>query len=261
MPESLEYFEKALKLNPERIDLYLKVGLHYATVGNIDRGIALLEKYIEKKPNDSLARDQMEKMRTLKKQRDFKNARGEYYSKELPNIRFKDEIAKNLFDKALRLVASNNVSGAIKMYESALSREPDHSTLYEKLGLAYSSINKYKKAIECCERALELDPDAMIALEHLHYLYTRINDKIKMENCMNRIRRAGSTYIKYLLQMGDKFMQDGNINIGMNYYLRIIALDGENQEVFKRFLMIKQQPSVLNRLDPKLKAIFMQWRR
>lgn len=72
MEEALKCFEKALKLNPSNYTLLMKVGAGYATLGNSDKALEYLSRYLAKFPNDSTARAAMEivnqQMRSMKAQ-------------------------------------------------------------------------------------------------------------------------------------------------------------------------------------------------
>lgn len=52
-----------------------------------------------------------------------------------------------------------NHQQAIKDCNAALSIDSSYCKAYSRLGLAYSSLNRFKEAKECYEKALELDPD------------------------------------------------------------------------------------------------------
>ncbi|MFQ6043381.1 MAG: tetratricopeptide repeat protein, partial [Candidatus Poribacteria bacterium] len=101
---------------------------------NAEELMALLEKYVEKHPQDGM-------------------------------------IYKLLADLHLR---QGDVDGAIKLYERASSLDPENAEAHAALGKLYAEKTNYNKAAQHYEKAASLHPDEPYYKAHLAYAYNRL---------------------------------------------------------------------------------------
>nr|QNO55523.1 photosystem I assembly protein Ycf3 [Methanosarcinales archaeon ANME-1 ERB7] len=162
---AIEYYTRAIELNPEYAKAYNNRGTVYGYIKEYEKAISDYNKAIELNPEYA----------------DAYNNRGNVYGyiKEY-------EKAISDFNKAIELnpeyaIAYNNrgnVYGYIKEYEKAISDynkaielNPEYATTYSNRGVAYYDIKEYEKAISDYNKAIELNPEYAIAYEDLSELY------------------------------------------------------------------------------------------
>jgi tetratricopeptide (TPR) repeat protein len=71
---------------------------------------------------------------------------------------------------------------ALAYYEQAAKEAPDNSTIQNRIGLVYYSLNDHPKAIEYFKKAAELDPGIPVYLENVASSYTLLDNKEEAEN-------------------------------------------------------------------------------
>ena len=161
--KSIEYFEKAPKLNPSVSAVYYNLALAYADGRrDYDKAIECYKKAIEINPNLVPA---------------YRNLGAVYAESKQDN----DE--------------------AIKYYKKAIELSPNYAPVYFNLGLAYDDGKEdYAKAIEYYEKAVKLKPDYAKAYLRLANVYVIQGNEEKALGYLKEAAKLGDKTAQQWLQ-------------------------------------------------------------
>lgn len=115
-------------------------------------------------------------------------------------------------DKGYRLLQQKNVSGAIEVFNTAISLRPKNPRGYYYRGLAFHQDGNNQKAVINLRRAVELDPDNSDALEWLGAVYTELGEYKKAADPLHSLLKLRPDY-------------------GRGYYLLAQSLRGQSESV------------------------------
>lgn len=132
--EAVKAYQRALELDPEYAEAYLKLGLTYRVLG-------------QKKESDE-AYDKAVKAFEKAVRADGEDARAQTNLAEAYSLTSEYQKAVDAYKRAMKL------------------RDPD-SVTYFNLGEAYTKLARYKEAMDAYQHALDLDPDFFRASEAL----------------------------------------------------------------------------------------------
>lgn len=76
-----------------------------------------------------------------------------------------DAVAWN--DLGVKAEKSGNFKEALKMYDKALSINPDYSKAWSNKGVIYAKLNEYDKAVAAFKKSLEINPNNATAYVNL----------------------------------------------------------------------------------------------
>jgi len=82
---------------------------------------------------------------------------------------------------AKRAADSKSWADAVRLYERAEKRYPDHADLQNNLGYAYRNLKRYDRAFEHYKRALQIDPRHRGAHEYIGEAYLMTGDLASAE--------------------------------------------------------------------------------
>ena len=77
----------------------------------------------------------------------------------------------DLFDRAVDLVAEENLDDAVKTYQEAIALDADFADAWQGLALALNDLGRHPEAIEAGKKLCELTPDDVLAHTTLSRLY------------------------------------------------------------------------------------------
>lgn len=78
---------------------------------------------------------------------------------------------------------------AVRLYESAEKRNPDHADLQNSLGYAYRNLKQYDLAFKHYKRAIEIDPRHRGAHEYIGEAYLMMGDLASAEKHLAALRQ------------------------------------------------------------------------
>ncbi len=132
--KAIEYCQKAIELNPDYINSYLKLGYIFKKMDRHDEAINYYQKALKLEPNNGSAI----------------NGIGNVY---LHLKKYKE---------------------AMPYFQSFIKLEPEQGVGYNNLGCCYDGLNNFSKAIECYKQALLIDPIDWITTENLGLVLYRM---------------------------------------------------------------------------------------
>ena len=89
---------------------------------------------------------------------------------------------------AKRAADGKNWADAVRLYERAEKRYPDHADLQNNLGFAYRNLKQYDLAFKHYERAIEIDPRHRGAHEYIGEAYLMTGDLVSAEKHLAALR-------------------------------------------------------------------------
>jgi tetratricopeptide (TPR) repeat protein len=89
---------------------------------------------------------------------------------------------------ARRAADSKHWADAVRLYERAEKRYPDHADLQNNLGFAYRNLKQYDLAFKHYDRALEIDPRHRGAHEYIGEAYLMTGDLASAEKHLAALR-------------------------------------------------------------------------
>ncbi len=152
LEESIEYFDKAIEINPTESLLWYMKGRVLIDLNRCEEAIELLDNAFDLNP--LYIRSLCTKGIAYEKLRKYDDAMACYDEAIILNP--DDEYAYGL-KGTLFLMGLKDYDNAIKYLNQAKRINPKNSMTWNNLGDAYLNIGEFKKGLECCDKARSLD--------------------------------------------------------------------------------------------------------
>jgi len=207
--KALEYFNKVLKKDPKRPDVYKSIGWFYMNKEQYEQAIEYWQKAVQIDP-------------------------------DIPELHH---------DIALALMGQNKQNQAIEELEKDIRISPDNSSSYFLLGQLYLRQNEYEKARTNYEKAIEIKPDYPNAYYGLFTLSARLKQQDKAAEYMTLFKKFKDEEMKALkdegesvndlidmqkgaaetyLLAGQMYQRSGNVQNAEELYKKAATLNPEN---------------------------------
>ena len=151
--KAIEYFDKAIDLNPNYIYAYLFKGLALCLLDKEEEAIQCFDKAIALNPDNALAYNN--KGFALKILGKYEEAI-ECYDKA---IALNPDNANAHYGKGIALKILGKYEEAIECYDEAIALKPDYADAHYSKGFTLEKLGNYKEAIECYDRTLAIEPN------------------------------------------------------------------------------------------------------
>jgi superkiller protein 3 len=164
---AIEYYQKALSIDPNYAAPYNRMGIAYAELENHTQAISCYQKALSIDPNFAAA----------------------YCNMGVAYNRLK------------------NYTQAIKYYQKALSIDPNDEIVYLQMGVAYTNLGDFTQALSYLQKAVSIDPNFAkpYSIMGLIYLY-QMRSKRKAIECYQKAARLGDEAAQETLrEMGYKW--------------------------------------------------------
>ncbi len=185
---SIEYYNKAIELNPEHAYAYNNRGNAYRNLKEYEKAIRDYDKAIELNPEDAMAY----------------NNRGVAYG--------------NLKD----------YEQAISDYDKAIELNPEHATAYNNRGLAYGNLKDYEQAISDYNKAIELNPEDATAYNNRGVAYGNLKDYEKAISDYNKAIELNPEYAHAYNNRGVAYYDLKEYGVAISDYNKAIELNPED---------------------------------
>ncbi len=183
--EAAEYFEQALKLNPEHSQLYNNLGTCYVTVGDLENAYKNFIKASELDSESSITYFNIASI--LQLQNKHKEA-CEYFEKAYA-LEPQDNYLTAL---ALSEVKSKQYFEAIKHYKILITRHPEKSNFQYNLACCLDAVGEYTNAIAILAHLVLLNPKSVSMAKKLASIYMKINQFGNAKNLYEKIILQGN---------------------------------------------------------------------
>jgi superkiller protein 3 len=189
--EAIRCFQKAIAIDPNSVNAYYNMGIAYYNLGNYREAIRCYKKAIAIDPNDAAAYNNM----------------GSAYA-DLEDYReaircYKKAIAIDPNDAAAYYNAAYYNMGnayanledyreAIRCYQKAIAIDPNDVNAYYNMGIAYHNLENYNEAIRCYQKAIAIDPKYAAAYNNMGTAYKKLRNDNEAIRCYQKAARLGN---------------------------------------------------------------------
>jgi tetratricopeptide (TPR) repeat protein len=157
---AIEYYQKAIDLNPNYAMAYNNMGNAYYGQENYKEAIRCYQKAIDLNPNYATAYNNM----------------------------------GNAYDDL------KNYKEAIRCYQKAIDLNPNYASAYYNMGIAYKNLENYKEAIRCYQKAIELYPNHASAYNNMGSSYYDLGNEREQINCYKKAAQLGDEDVQEWLR-------------------------------------------------------------
>lgn len=198
---AVEYYEKALDVNPDLIKIHDDLGLIYQRLGKTEKAKEHFKIACEK--GVSVACSDLKKWAT-KPENPHKEGTSDYYYQEGKNLQ-----------------GVGNYDGAIEAFKKAIEKDPKHYLALESLGYELEMKGQLEEALKYYLTASEIKPDYANVYDNLGFVYKKLN---RLKESKEAFTKACSLGIQGACQ--DAGVSSGNMPLDPS--LRPSFLEGED---------------------------------
>ncbi|MBW1765391.1 MAG: tetratricopeptide repeat protein [Deltaproteobacteria bacterium] len=167
----LEYFLKAVELDPENAVLHHELAEVYKRLGQYDLSLQHFKKALDLKPDFSDAQNNLGTLYLLMQKWDLSI---DSFQSAIDDLLYKTpDIAYN--NMGLAYYYKGEYQKAINHYLMALNIFPSYAVCYFNLGLAYEALGTMEEAVDAYESAVGLAPEYWRARLSLGKLYLEMD--------------------------------------------------------------------------------------
>lgn len=148
---------------------------------NYDASEKILQKYLEKHPDDTLAK------RLLGEAKAYLNKYEESLKilKEIEEQYQNDSTYKNVLGFVYYNTGKKDL--ALKCFKESTELDSKNASAWTNLGIFYYEEGEFEKAKECLEKAIEIAPDIISAKYYLALIYKELGDTEKYEKIIDEL--------------------------------------------------------------------------
>lgn len=143
-----------------------------------------------------------------------------------------NEKTLDLLNQGASLMAVENYSEAVNVFEKAAKESPKFIDCYINLGNAYASIENFDKALEAFKKAQIIESnnvEVLFGLGNLMYLQGNLSEAIKY---YNKAEQTGEMNSEMYDVLSDIFMSNDDYTQAIRYINKAIQLDPLNGELY-----------------------------
>jgi len=178
--KEIEYYRKAIALNPKFALPWNNMGETYRTLGSYDKAIECFRKAIELDPEYASPWNNIGYV--YDKQGNRAKAR-ECYQKA---IELDQKIAAPWNLMGLSYAGSGDYDKAVECYRKAIELAPRFQAPWYYMGVSYGKLGDFHKALECYQKAIELDPKDAYSWNNMGFAYYKSGNRDKAIECFRR---------------------------------------------------------------------------
>ncbi len=226
--EAIEYYKKAIEINPKNIEAYKKIGDCYDYNNQEDESIKYYKKAIEIDPNYKDAYNNIGLFYSKQKQYDKAM---KYYKKAI-------EIDPNYkgayYNIGLCYSKQKQYDKAVVYYKKVIKIDSYHKDAYNNIGNCYYNKSSYNKAIEYYNKVIEIDPNYKNAYNNMtqcYYMQDLYDRAIEYYNKLIEIDPNHNNSNTYNC-LAHCHRELNNLSEAIKYYLKSIQINSDNEKVF-----------------------------
>jgi superkiller protein 3 len=188
---AIEYFQKAIAIDPNNAKAYFAMGMAYEIQGNHSQSIACLQKAITFDLNEA-------------------------------------NEAKAYFAMGIAYEGQSNDSQAITCLQKAIAIDPNYTDAYTCIGDIYRSQGNYSQTITCYQKVIAINPNNAVAYYNLGFVYGKQGNYSQSMTCFQKAIAIDPNYADAYFRMGDAYGVQGNHSQAIACYQKAIAIDPNN---------------------------------
>ena len=140
--------------------------------------------------------------------------------------------ASDFFLKGNHELLSNNYAEALRLYDEAISKNPEFADAYLNKGIALMKLNRNKDAFDILTRAIEVDPTLLQANLTRAESAILLSDLNSADADLKHISKDYKDSSRYYLIHGDLLSSRGETSTAVADYDKSISLAPTNSEAF-----------------------------
>jgi serine/threonine protein kinase/tetratricopeptide (TPR) repeat protein len=179
--EALQYFEKAVELDPTFALAYLGLASTYNALGDIKSRDQALEK----------AKANYQKL---------------------------TEKEKFYLDASYADYIEQNQLKSLQIFQDAAGKYPKEKYIHQRLGWYYGGTGQLEKALEEYQKVLQLDPSFGLALNQMGYIYASLKNYEKAIECLEKYAALAPTEANPLDTLAEIYFWMGNLDEAIAKY-------------------------------------------
>lgn len=199
--KAIQNYEKALQLDKESDNIYINLGLAYNAIGNFNKALTLFQTAVNLNPDNYNAHI--------------------YLAQAYEKLGHRED-ARNIYNDAIDLF-------------------PESYEAYFYLGNNYYALSKFEKAKQVYIKLLELNPPDDIRLKvnlSLANIYDELKDYNKAIEFAKKVLTFDSKNVTGNYNMGIIYFNKGDIEMAMEYLLRIIHLNPSDEVLANTYYVL-----------------------
>ena len=219
---AIDYFDRALAINPEDYDSLRNKGVCLSKMGDAKSAIDYFDRALAVNPEDY--RSLQQKGVSLSKMGDEKSAI-DYFDRALainPND------YSSLRNKGVCLSKMGDAKSAIDYFDRALAINPEDYRSLRQKGVSLSKMGDEKGAIEYYDRALAINPNDYSSLRNKGVSLSKMGDEKSAIDYFDRALAVNPEDYDSLRQKGVSLSNMGDEKGAIEYYDRALAINPED---------------------------------
>jgi len=176
--EGLKLAKRMMEIFPQSDAALFLMGSVYGHVGDVERNIAMWEKVIRLNPQRADVYDKLAQL--VKDQGDVEQAL--LYWQQ--GLKTNPRNARSLWALANTYIERHQAEQAVDLLKEACAIAPRSASNYYLLGQAYRQLEQYEKAFGQYEKAIELDPNHYNAHYDLGLTYRNLDQPDRAKACL-----------------------------------------------------------------------------
>jgi tetratricopeptide (TPR) repeat protein len=138
--------------------------------------------------------------------------------------------AANFFLKANAALTQHNFQEAVRLYDEAISKNPEFADAYLNKGISLLGMNKAQDARDVLTKAIELDPTLVQANLVRAETSLRLGDLKEAETDLLKIEKQYGDSSRYFLLHGNLMQARSNESAALSDFDKALVLDDKNVE-------------------------------
>ena len=219
--EAIEYFQKALALEPESAAFHGGLGTAFYQLKRTDEAIVQYQKALAIDPHFAEAAEAQNNLGYALLRKGQANEAIIHFQKALEMQPDFAEARNTLGDCFLQI---GRVNEAIVQFQKVLEIKPDFSEAYNNLGYSFLQLGRPNEAVTNFQKALELNPDFAKAWNNLGYALFQMG---RVNEAIPHFQRAlviKPDFAEAELNLGVALYQSGRVDEAVVHFKKAVAL-------------------------------------
>ncbi|KAF5433807.1 Tetratricopeptide (TPR) repeat containing protein [Candidatus Methanophagaceae archaeon] len=215
---AIEYYTKALELNPEYPDAYYNRGATYYNLKDYEKAISdynkaleLNQEYVDAYNNRGLAYGDL---------KDYGKAISDFNKA----IELNPEYADAYNNRGAAYYDLTEYEVAISDWNKAIELNPEDATAYYNRGFAYDYLKDYEKAISDWNKAIELNPEYADAYNNRGLAYRNLKDYETAISDWNKAIELNPEYAGAHENLSELYIITGNHKSALESITKVLSL-------------------------------------
>ena len=152
-------------------------------------------------------------------------------------------------DLAFEALKSNNLIKAKKLFEDAISIDPNLPAVYNILGNIELNSGNAQGSIKLFQKAIELNPNFSGAFCNLGLAFKRLkNEKSALENYFQAIDKDPKNFKAYF-NLGNLYKEKNDLDNAEKFFIKVVNLVPNMLEAYNNLFELYDKSNQLNKLE------------